>query len=109
MAEVPWPSRVDLAAYIEDVDAVQQKFRLPPPVILLVADLLQRVPRRAAVRNASELVAALLVRASKVDEDELAETIGDYRDTRVSSIITDPRAEAGKPFVMPPRSEIDLG
>jgi hypothetical protein len=107
MPESPWPAEVDLAAYVADIEAVQQKFRLPPPVIVLAADLLQRVPRRAAVRNASELVAALLVRAAHQGSVELAESIGDYRETRVYSILA-PDAEAGM-YQLPPRAEIDLG
>jgi hypothetical protein len=107
MAETPWPAAVELAAHVSDIEAVQQKFRLPPPVIVLAADLYKRVPRRLAVRNASELVAALLVRAAQYSATELGEIVGDYRDTRAYTVL-DPNAEAGT-FPLPPRSEIDLG
>ena len=107
MAETPWPAAVDLAAHVADIEAVQQKFRLPPPVIVLAANLFKRAPRRVAARNASELVAALLVRADQYNTTELGEIIGDYRDTRAYTVL-DPNAEAGT-FVMPPRSDIELG
>jgi hypothetical protein len=107
MAEPPWPASVDLSAFVSEIEAVQQKFRLPPPVIVLTSNLYQLVPRRIAARNASELVAALLVKAAQYSATELGEIIGDYRDTR-SHTVLDPEAEAGT-FVMPPRSEIHLG
>lgn len=101
-----WPSDVDLTEFVADVDTAQLKLRVPVPVVVLAADLLQRVPRRVGVKNASELVAALLARASQDTDEELGEVVGDYRETRVYSIL-DPEAESGT-FAIPPRSEIEL-
>jgi hypothetical protein len=105
MAEPSWPDSVELGAFLTDLEAVQQKFRIPAPVVVLTADLLKQVPRRTGVRNASELVAALLVRASQKAET-LGEVIGDYRETRAHRVL-DTDAEEGV-FELPARSTLEL-
>ncbi|HEY5058022.1 MAG TPA: hypothetical protein VII51_03300 [Gaiellaceae bacterium] len=106
MAEPSWPSHVDLSAYLNDLDAVQQKFRLPPPVVVLTADLLKKVPRRLSVRNASELVAALLVGAAEQSADALGEMVADYRDTQAHEILGS--AATTGPFEIPLRADLEL-
>jgi hypothetical protein len=106
-----WPSEVEARAYVADVENVQLKLRVPAPVVVLTAELLKQLPRRAGVRNASELIAALLVRARE-DTEALADVIGDYRETRVHSIldpnVLDPLVESAT-IVLPPRSDVELG
>jgi hypothetical protein len=102
-----WPSEVEATAYVAGLDTAQLKLRVPAPIVVLTADLLLRTPRRVGVRNASELVAALLVRASRSTDDDLADLVGDYRETRAYSIL-DPTAEVGM-IVLPPRSDVELG
>lgn len=105
MAEPSWPDSVELGAFLTDLAAVQQKFRMPAPVVVLTADLLRQVSRRVAVRNASELVAALLVRASQ-EAEKLGDVIGDYRETRAHQVL-DTENEEGE-FELPSRSTLEL-
>jgi hypothetical protein len=105
MTEPSWPQQVELSAYLSDLEAVQQKFRMPPPVIVLVADLLKRVPRRVGVRSASELVAALLVRAS-LEPDSLGDAIGDYREAKTHDVL--PTDEVAGLFDLLARSGLEL-
>ncbi len=105
MAEPSWPKKIELSAYVADLEAVQQKFRMPAPVVVLAADLLKRVPRRIGVRNASELVAALLVQASR-EPDALGDAVGDYRETRAHEILD--TADTAGAFDLPPRSGLEL-
>ena len=106
MAEPLWPRAVELSDFLVDMDAVQQKFRIAPPVVVLASELLKTTPRRIAVRNASELVAALLVRASH-DPSALGAIVGDYRETQAHQIL-DTRKTEGL-FTMPTRPNVDLG
>lgn len=48
--EPPWPSEVDPAAFVAELVAVQQKFRLPAPVVVLASDLLKQAPRSSIKR-----------------------------------------------------------
>ena len=105
MAEPSWPNEVPLTAFLSDLDAVQQKFRLPPPVVVLASDLLKQVSRRVAVRNASELVGALLVRAAH-DVETLGDVIGDYRETHAHEVLQTDKTEGV--FPIPARAELNL-
>lgn len=105
MAESSWPETVELSAYVADVDTVQLKVRVPAPVVVLVADLLSRLPRRVGVRSAGELIAATLV-ASMHDLAELGEAIGDYRETRAGDVL--PTEESEGEFSLPSRAELGL-
>jgi hypothetical protein len=105
MPEPSWPNQVDLAAYVVDVQTGQVKLRMPAPVVVLASDLLKGVSRRVATRNASELVAALLVRSAR-DRDALPEIIGDYRETLTHEILATAATEG---FVeLPARREVEL-
>src|SRR5437868_5617754 len=101
-----WPPEVEASAHVADVDTWSVKFVLPVPTIVLAGRLLERVPRRVGVKNGHELVAALLVRASRETDHELGEIVGDYRETRVYTIL-DPASEAGT-IEIPPRAEVDV-
>jgi hypothetical protein len=106
MAEQPWPSEVELSAYLGALETVQQKFRIPAPVVVLAADLWQKAPPRVGVRGASELVAALIVKAAQATEADLGDAIGDYRETRAYSILS-AAAEQGA-FSLPTRHDLKL-
>jgi len=106
MAESPWPAQVELSDYLTDIDAVQQKLRIAPPLVVLAGDLLKRVPRRVAVRNASELVSALLVHASQRKPDELGEMVIAYRESQAHQVL-DTNATEG-PYALPARTDLEL-
>src|SRR5262245_25940499 len=105
MAEPSWPNEVELSAYLPDVSTAKVGLRLAAPVVLLAADLLRRVPRRVGVRNASELVAALLVHAAQ-ESDSLGEMIGDYRETRVHQVLAGDQIEGV--HQLDPRPDLEL-
>lgn len=106
MAEPSWPAQVELSAYLTDIDAVQQKFRIAPPLVVLAADLLQRVPRRVAVRNASELVAALLVQASQQEAEALGDILTAYRETQAHQVLDTDFTEGL--HALPARADLEL-
>jgi hypothetical protein len=101
-----WPEEIEASAHVADVDTWSVKFVLPVPTVVLAGRLLERIPRRVGVKNGHELVAALLVRAAQETDEGLGEIVGDYRDTRVYTIL-DPTAKAGA-IVIPPRAEVEL-
>lgn len=105
MTEPSWPASVDLASYLPDVQTAQVKLRLAAPVVLLAADLGRQVPRRVGLRNASELVAALLVRAARHPET-LGDMIGDYRETQAHAVLNVERTEGM--YELPPRPALEL-
>lgn len=106
MAETSWPEQIELSDYLTDIDAVQQKFRIAPPIVVLAADLLKRVPRRVAVRNASELVAALLVQASHQGADALGDAVTTFRETQAHDVLATESTEGV--FALPARADLDL-
>jgi|SRR5919205_685363 hypothetical protein len=106
MAESPWPADVELSDYLVDLDSVQLKVRVPPPVVVLVAALMRRVPRRVGVKTPGELIAALMVRALADDDASLGEAVGDYRETRAHVVLNTDQTEGE--FVLPPRSDLEL-
>ncbi|CAN5731879.1 hypothetical protein BH18ACT13_BH18ACT13_02060 [soil metagenome] len=105
MAEPSWPVSVDLSSYLTDVQTAQVKLRVPAPVLILIADLIQRAPRRVGLRNASELVAALLVKAL-ADDTDIGELVGDYRDTLTHAILETGDVEGA--FLLPAREDVKL-
>lgn len=105
MAEPSWPESVELSAYLTDAQTAQVKLRVPVPVVVLAAQLMHSVPRRVGVRNASELVAALLVKALD-DTEALGKMVGDYRETRTHGVLE--TAEVEGPFELPARAEVEL-
>lgn len=107
MAESPWPGKVELSDYLVDLENVQMKVRVPAPVVVLAADLMQRVPRRVGVKNAGELLAALMVRALREDDDaSLGEAVGDYRDTQVHAVLNTDKTKGQ--LALPARADVDL-
>jgi len=106
MAEPSWPAQVELSDYVTDIDAVQQKFRIAPPLVVLAADLLKRVPRRVAVRNASELVAALLVQASQQEASVLEDIVATYRETQAHHVLNTEATEGR--YDLPARADLEL-
>jgi hypothetical protein len=101
MAEPSWPIHVELDAYVTDVQTAQVKFRVPVPIVLVTAQVMRDVPRRVGLASASELIAALIMRAS--DEEHLmADMIGDYREKLVYEVLSiDDRIQG--PFTLPER------
>lgn len=106
MTDPSWPSQIDLASYVSDVKTDQLKLRVPVPIIVLAAELLEGIPRRVGVKGASELVAALLVRAMN-DAAMLDEFVGDYRETRVHAVLRTNETEGL--HEVPARADIELG
>jgi hypothetical protein len=106
MAESEWPDNVELSAFLADLDVVQFKLRVPPPIVVLVDDLLRQVPRRVGVKNASELIAALLLKARACGSETLGEAVGDYRECRVHDGL--PTDETTGTYSMPARPNLDL-
>lgn len=106
MAEPSWPAEVELADFLSDLENVQLKVRVPPPIVVLAADLMGRVPRRVGVRSPGELVAALLVRAQTEPPTALGEALGDYRETHVHAVLD--TAETEGPLALPPRADLGL-
>lgn len=96
MAE-SWPTAVELSDYVSDAESAQLKVRVPAPVVLLVADLLTRIPRRVGVRGPGELLAALIVQALD-DPHGLPDAVGDYRETRVHAVLQSDATEGAVPL-----------
>ena len=105
MAEPSWPASVELSSYLTDVQTHQLKLRVPVPIVVLTAELIRDVPRRVGLRNASELVAALLVRASE-EGHLLADAIEGYRETQAYEVLSTDQIQGS--FEIPTRSSLDL-
>jgi hypothetical protein len=104
MTDSLWPETVELSDFLSDLDPVQLKVRVPAPAVVLLADLMARIPRRVSIRNTGELVAALLVHAATRQPNDLGKIVGDYRETQAHQVLpTD--ATAGE-WDMPPRADL---
>jgi len=105
MAEPSWPETVELSEFLPEVQTAQVKLRIPVPVVVLAAELLRGIPRRVGVRNASELIGALLVQAMK-DRASLGDLVGNYRETQVHRVLETDATEGAR--AIPARSDVEL-
>ena len=109
MAEPEWPENVELSDFLTDLENVQLKVRVPPPIIVLLKTLIKNVKashRRQGAPSPGELVAALLVKGLR-EGNALGDVVGDYRETKVHEVLQDARVEEGA-YPLPARSELDL-
>jgi hypothetical protein len=97
-----------LSALLADVESVQQKLRMPPPAIVLLASLLHGLPRRWGEVRGGELVGALLLRALQTQTaEQLGEAVAEYRETPTFEVLPEASSEKG-PFRIPARGDLRL-